>query len=741
MSFNVGLNIVEVDGRATPSIQAAPTSVAAFVIRSQRGVPGTVHQVTNWSQFTEHFGSYVDGAFGAYAVRGFFDNGGTTAYVTRVVNTEPGEPAAAHMTSNEGPWTLQPGGTLTFTTDLTGSPHTVTFAASPAPLTGLAGPFALDAGGGSDISFTVNGVARGPYQFVAGDFGDLAAATAAEVAAVLNREFPGIQVWVDPADSLLKVRTDRRGKSASLEAGGTAAAELGFEDDGVTNGGGDVADIDAVTPTDAITVIDAVLDLVGLLVTREGQRIKIEHPEAGTIHLLQIDDTVPASVHAAFNFDVHPGLDEDTAAAAVPSTKEFLDGGGTPTLTVTAGYRGQEDPGAWGGQDDPGVWEDGITIRIADNEEEAGTHDLFVRYNGNIVETWEKLNHSDAAGASGQHPEDVINDEFTGSKYIIVSEDTTANPVTTDGTTDADPDGFVKLTGGKDDTLSGPLLLNALAGALGRFDFYAVQLVCCPESDDASVVNEALTYCGNRGDCMFVGHTPQGYDAAAAKAYGKDFQGNKIYGALYFPWIRVRDPIGNQKWVPPTGHVMGVYARTERERGIWKAPAGNAARVNGALDVEQHITNTDHTDLVKNGSVNAVRFISGQGIVVDSSRTLSTNTLWLYVNVRLLFNFVKSSLKAGLRWVVQEPNDDTLWNKVKYNSVTPFLMGLWRRGAFGPGSPDEVFTVKVDAENNPPANIQQGILTVEIYFYPSRPAETIIIIVGQQEGGATASEG
>jgi uncharacterized protein len=126
--------------------------------------------------------------------------------------------------------------------------------------------------------------------------------------------------------------------------------------------------------------------------------------------------------------------------------------------------------------------------------------------------------------------------------------------------------------------------------------------------------------------------------------------------------------------------------------------------------------------------------------VIDSSRTLSTNTLWLYVNVRLLFNYVKTSLKYGLRWVVQEPNDTTLWNKIKYNSVTPFLMGLWRRGAFGPGAPADVFTVKVDAENNPPANIQQGILNVEVYFYPSRPAETIVITVGQQEGGAKTSE-
>jgi hypothetical protein len=120
---------------------------------------------------------------------------------------------------------------------------------------------------------------------------------------------------------------------------------------------------------------------------------------------------------------------------------------------------------------------------------------------------------------------------------------------------------------------------------------------------------------------------------------------------------------------------------------------------------------------------------------------LSTNPLWLFVNVRLLFNYVKSSLKAGLRWVVQEPNDEALWNKVHYNSVRPFLMGLWRRGAFGPGSPDDVFTIKVDGENNPPANIQQGIFNVEVYFYPSRPAETIVITIGQQEGAGSASEG
>jgi phage tail sheath protein FI len=148
----------------------------------------------------------------------------------------------------------------------------------------------------------------------------------------------------------------------------------------------------------------------------------------------------------------------------------------------------------------------------------------------------------------------------------------------------------------------------------------------------------------------------------------------------------------------------------------------------------------DHTDLVRNGSVNGIRRIPGLGITVDSSRTLSTDTRWLHVNVRLLFNFVKASLRDGLRWVKQEPNRDALWNMVKYGAVTPFLLRLHQQGAFGSGAPADVFTVICGAENNPPAEVALGNLRIEVYFYPSRPAETIVIVIGQQESRASASE-
>lgn len=719
MSLNVGINVVEVDGKATPSIQAAPTSVTGFSIKAQRGIPGQVARVTNWSQFVEHFGSYVQSAYGAYAVRGFFDNGGTTAYITRVVNTGSAEPTAATIQTTNGPWSLNSGDSLTFESDALDTPVGVSFVHGPARLQGSAGPFDLDAGAGSgkDINLTVNGVAGDSYQFLPGDFvGGLASATAAEVVAVLNRQFGGIQAWVDDTTGELRVRTDRGDLGASLQATGTAAADLGLEDDGLVPGTGNVAEINAVTAAEAVAVLSAALVEHDFRMELLGDALAIVHPTPGSEHWIQVVDAGDG-VPAVFGFDneTHYGEDATDAGAAVASSHSF------GTLTVTAGYRGQEDVGGWG---------DGIAVEIAENEGGGGRFDLIVSYGGREVERWTGLSMSSGDSA---YAERVLNDEYAGSKFVMVTALGDASPPATVAT---------GLSGGTDGGFpSRSAELNAFAASIDLFDLFDIQLLCCPEAHDGAVVMKGLSHCANKGDRMFIGHTPQGIRAPDIKAgYSGAFQGNR-YGALYFPWIQVADPIGTRKWIPPTGHVLGTFARTERERGIWKAPAGNAARLRGALDVLHHISDDDHTNLVKSASVNAVRFISGQGIVIDSSRTLSTNSLWLFVNVRLLFNYVKSSLKAGLRWVVQEPNDEALWNKVNYNSVRPFLMGLWRRGAFGPGSPDDVFSIKVDGENNPPANIQQGIFNVEVYFYPSRPAETIVITIGQQEGAAAASEG
>ncbi|TEB07877.1 Phage tail sheath protein [Pelotomaculum schinkii] len=712
MSYNIGLNIVETDGRATPSIQPAQTSVAAFMILSDRGAPGEVFQVVNWSQFKEHFGSFKAGANGAYALQGFFDNGGTMAYVTRLVNKTGAavEAVCASVTGTpKNPLALTEGLQLQLKIDR-GAESAVSFnAKTPAMLDGsLAGPLPNDTD--LDLTLEVNGQLKASYTFVGQDFPNgFDKATLEEIVAVLNREFMGIQAFViKDENTKLCVRTDLKGANASLKAGGKLAGILKFPTD-LVKGAGNITNMGTVDLMEAVEAICDGLKTTGLraILSPDGKQIVISHTMPGKAHTVQVVNNTSNTF--GFDTNVHEG--EDVIAAVAASAA-------LGSLTVKAGYMGKEDPGAWGTD---------LAVEITKNNENNNHFDLGVYYGKEKVEVWEVEDAQNAAS--------VINNVSSGSKFIMIQ-----SPAS--GTLSVAP--LTPLTNGSDDNLSQDHVKSQVRDAKEFFNTYDVQLVCCPESSEPEVVSDLLTYCEKRGDCMFVGHTPVGAKGSAVKDYGKKFRGDKVYGALYFPWIRVYDPLDplghKPKFIPPTGHVLGVYARTERERGIWKAPAGNAARINGALDVQYSITDTEHTDMVKNGSVNAVRFISGQGIVIDSSRTLSTSTLWLYVNVRLLFNFVKSSLRSGLRWVVQEPNNDALWNKIKYNSVTPFLMGLWRQGAFGPGAPEQVFTVKVDAENNPPANIQQGILTVEVYFYPSRPAETIIITVGQQEGGATAGE-
>jgi phage tail sheath protein FI len=341
--------------------------------------------------------------------------------------------------------------------------------------------------------------------------------------------------------------------------------------------------------------------------------------------------------------------------------------------------------------------------------------------------------------------EAVVNDPQRGSAFLVATDLDSASGVGVD----APAPGIYPLTGGNDgadpaDTayLGDP----ALRTGLEAFNDVSIQLLAVPETTSVGVVTGAIGYCERRGEAIFVGTVPYGFDREGAKAYAAALRGRKVFGALYAPWIQVVNPdptaaaIQPLVWIPPVGQVLGVYARIADARGVWKAPAGDEARINDALGVEYDMTDADHTDLVRDGGVNGIRALPGAGIVVDASRTLSTDTRWLFVNVRRLFNFVKASLRDGLTFVVQEPHDETLRKMVRFNVVTPFLLGLWRQGAFGSDPAEQVFTVKCDAENNSPQDVANGLFTLEVFFFPAKPVEAILIIVGQQDSGATAAE-
>lgn len=211
------------------------------------------------------------------------------------------------------------------------------------------------------------------------------------------------------------------------------------------------------------------------------------------------------------------------------------------------------------------------------------------------------------------------------------------------------------------------------------------------------------------------------------------------FGAFYFPWIQVRDPLSTGAIVPtpPSGHLAGLYAQTDAARGVHKAPANVGVR--GALGLTYRVTREEQGELNRMG-VNCIRFFPDAGIRVWGARTLAAEASeWRYINVRRLFSMIEASIGGGTRWTVFEPNDERTWKSVE-RDIRAFLTLLWRDGALKGTTPEQAFFVKCDAETNPPEVIDAGRLITEIGIAPVKPAEFIIFRIGQWAGGAEADE-
>ena len=200
------------------------------------------------------------------------------------------------------------------------------------------------------------------------------------------------------------------------------------------------------------------------------------------------------------------------------------------------------------------------------------------------------------------------------------------------------------------------------------------------------------------------------------------------YAALYYPWIAISDPAtGARKEVPPGGHVLGVYARTDSERGVFKAPANEILR--GVLELTADINDSTQDDLNPRG-INAVRQFPERGIRVWGARTLTSDALWKYVSVRRLFIFLERSIYEGTQWVVFEPNDDRLWARV-IDTIRLFLRTQWRLGALFGRTEQESFFITCDRTTMTQDDIDNGRLVRLIGIAPPRPAEFVIFRIGQ----------
>ncbi len=272
-----------------------------------------------------------------------------------------------------------------------------------------------------------------------------------------------------------------------------------------------------------------------------------------------------------------------------------------------------------------------------------------------------------------------------------------------------------------------------------------VSLILCPDvmagydgSDAAkervkAVQTAMIAHCENMRYRFAVLDTPPGLNAQQAKEWRDYVNFDSAYAAMYYPWIEVADLSGSgktSKLVPPSGHVVGIYNRTDAQRGVHKAPANEV--VLGAIDLELKLSKGEQDTLNPIG-INCIRSFPGRGIRVWGARTLSSNGSWRYINVRRLFNMVGSSLDTGLQWVVFEPNDSTLWAKVR-RDVTAFLRVVWRSGALFGTTPDQAFYVKCDEELNPSEIRDLGQLIIEVGLAPVKPAEFVIIRLSQWAG-------
>ena len=261
-------------------------------------------------------------------------------------------------------------------------------------------------------------------------------------------------------------------------------------------------------------------------------------------------------------------------------------------------------------------------------------------------------------------------------------------------------------------------------------DIPEISLVCAPGQTDTAIQDAVISHCENNKYRFAILDAPEelGKDGIAKLPKPRDSQ----YAAYYFPWIQVYDPEKGNIYVPPSGHMAGIFARSDSERGVHKAPANEIVR--GALGLKYIISRAEQ-DFMNPRGINCIRNMGDRGIRVWGARTVSSDPSWRYVNVRRLFLMIEQSIEIGTQWVVFEPNDETLWKRVTRN-ITAFLLRVYNSGALMGKTPEEAFFVKCDSETNPPEVVDAGQMVCEIGISPVKPAEFVIFRIGQMAGQA-----
>jgi phage tail sheath protein FI len=285
--------------------------------------------------------------------------------------------------------------------------------------------------------------------------------------------------------------------------------------------------------------------------------------------------------------------------------------------------------------------------------------------------------------------------------------------------------------------------LEQLYASDGLFNILCIPPYTSTWDVDASLVSDAAAYCEKRRAMLLVDPPSTWRDKSTARERFTDPNQDNVgtrsrNAALFFPRLRQPNPLrgGQIEVFAPCGVVAGIFARTDTQRGVWKAPAGLDATMVGVPQLSVPLTNEENGELNPLG-INCLRSFPAAGRVVWGSRTLrGADQLadeWKYIPIRRLALFIEETLFRGTQWVVFEPNDEPLWAQIRLN-VGAFMNGLFRQGAFQGLTPKDAYFVKCDRETNPQSDVNKGIVNIVVGFAPLKPAEFVIIKIQQMAG-------
>jgi phage tail sheath protein FI len=683
-----GVYIEETSFRGKP-IEGVSTSTAGLVGRTSKGPEGKPTLVTSFAQFRRDFGEPVPivgtanpGDYLGHAVRAFFENGGKRAYIVRVLATDA---TTALRTLNTGSaWlvaankVVRPGQTVI-------------------PLSSVRGLKV-----GDDVRFTFRG--------------------------------PG--GWASPATAWRKLT------GLDVVRGEITVAALAPADFWPTATAADSVGADAVylVPADPVTH-------AALPPTTVGPTFRARYRGVGG------NDTA-VQIRSADR----PAVAVRTATGGATNFLELTSTGGFyggAIVEITRGASARDyltvtsvDPvnrrvnlsGNTGGA--VAATDFVRTLEI----------DVLVYEKGLLKESFTGLtwNPDPLASSATRYYVDRVNDATTGSALVrVVTTATLPFPpppaaslaapqppgaVLTAAGQPTTPDGFaLALTGGGDGaTLSNTDLIGVDNGPGARTGIEALRerndiaLVAVPGVIDRAVQSALLVHCEQLKYRFAILDGVSSSDVSAIQAHRNNYDSK--YGGYYTPWLETLDlATGRDMLVPPSGHVLGICARVDAERGVHKAPANEVVR--GITGVSLPFGDGEQ-DVLNPAGINLIRELEGRGIRVWGGRTTTSDSEWKYVNVRRLFIYLEHSIDNGTQWVVFEPNNEALWKRV-VDTIDSFLFGVWTSGALVGTKPEDAYFVRCDRTTMTQDDIDNGRLVCLIGVAPAYPAEFVIFRIGQ----------